>query len=384
MSGDAARRGATAGDAPSAAVFVRRLQLGGDGPRVAIKDSIDIAGHPTQCGSAVLADAPPATRHAVVVQRLLDAGCRIVGKTNLHELAYGVTGINRWTGTPVNPRHPDRVPGGSSSGSAVAVASGEVEFAIGTDTGGSIRIPAACCGVYGLKPTYGRVSRDGVHPPVSSLDCVGPFARDLATLERAMAMLEPGFVAQPTPAAARIGVLALDSEPEIAAAVHRALSAAGVTLETVRLPSFDAAFTAGLTLIAFENWAAYGHLTASPLMGADVRARLLAARDVSREAYAAAELCRATFRAEIDAALERVDVLALPTLPGYPLTLAEAADATASLRTTAYVRPFNVSGHPALTVPLTFAASLQLVGRQGADAALCAVARRIDAPHESA
>ncbi len=134
-------------------IFVQRLALGGGGPRVGIKDSIDIAGCATRMGSACLADAPPAPRHAAVVQALLEAGCRIVGKTNMHELAYGVTGINRWSGTPVNPRAPDRVPGGSSSGSAVAVAAGVADFTLGNDTGGSIRIPAACCGVYGLKPT---------------------------------------------------------------------------------------------------------------------------------------------------------------------------------------------------------------------------------------
>jgi amidase len=99
------------------AVFVQTLRLGGDGPRVGIKDSIDIAGYPTQAGCAALAGAAAATLHAAVVQSLLDGGCRIVGKTNMHELAYGVTGINHWTGTPVNPRHPDRIPGGSSSGS---------------------------------------------------------------------------------------------------------------------------------------------------------------------------------------------------------------------------------------------------------------------------
>src|SRR5712672_2265148 len=104
------------------AAFVLRMELGGDGPRIGIKDSIDIAGYPTRAGSAAMASAPPALRHATVVQALLDGGCRIVGKTNMHELAYGVTGINRWSGTPKNPLYPDRIPGGSSSGSAVAVA----------------------------------------------------------------------------------------------------------------------------------------------------------------------------------------------------------------------------------------------------------------------
>ena len=183
----------------SDSIFVQRLQLGGDGPRVGIKDSIDVAGFATRMGSACLADAPPAAQHAAVVRALLEAGCRIVGKTNLHELAYGVTGINRWSGTPANPRAPGRVPGGSSSGSAVAVAAGLVDFSLGTDTGGSIRIPAACCGVYGLKPSYGRVSRRGVHPSASSLDCVGPLGRDMPMIERAMAMIDPTFRSQRRP-----------------------------------------------------------------------------------------------------------------------------------------------------------------------------------------
>src|SRR5690606_8879821 len=150
---------------------VSEFLLGGSGRRVAIKDSIDIAGYPTRSGSHAFADAPPATRHAHVVQAVLDAGWQIVGKTSLHELAFGVTGINDWSGTPVNPQAPDRVPGGSSSGSAVAVAAGLADIAIGTDTGGSVRVPAACCGIAGLKPTYGRVSRIGAQPAVSSLDC---------------------------------------------------------------------------------------------------------------------------------------------------------------------------------------------------------------------
>jgi amidase len=362
-------------------IFVRRLDLGGDGPRVGIKDSIDIAGYPTQAGSAVFERAPPALRHADVVQALLDGGCRLVGKTNMHELAYGVTGINRWTGTPVNPRYPDRVPGGSSSGSAVAVAAGLVDFSLGTDTGGSIRIPAACCGVYGLKPTYGRVSRNGVHPARSSLDCVGPFARDLGMLERAMTLIDPTFTSTATPANVSIGVFDVDVRPPIGAAVRRALEAAGVRLSTVHLPSFGAAFDAGLAIIAAENWAAYGHLVDAEGLGPDIRSRLLAARDVTPARVAAAERVRTALQAEIDAALEGVDALALPTLSDHPLTLAAAADARAALSMTALVRPFNLSGHPALTVPLDPAAplpvSLQLVGRRGADAALCAAARRL-------
>jgi len=368
------------------AVFVQTFALGGAGPTVGIKDSIDIAGYPTRAGCAALADAPPAPRHAAIVQALLDGGCRLVGKTNMHELAYGVTGINGWTGTPINPYYPDRVPGGSSSGSAVAVAAGRVDFAIGTDTGGSIRIPAACCGVYGLKPTYGRVSRDGVHPSTSSLDCVGPFARDLAMLERAMALLDPTFTAISPPATARVGWLEVDADPVIRDAVRQAVERPALEIIPIALPSFAAAFAAGLAIIAAENWAAYGGLVDSPRLGADIRARLLAAREVTAAAVADAEACRRTLRAEVDAVLERVDVIALPTLPEFPLTLAAAADSRAALRTTSLVRPFNLSGHPALTIPRKSAAALpvglQLVGRRGGDAALCAVGQMMLEPPE--
>jgi amidase len=369
------------------AIFVQPLTLGGDGLSVGVKDSIDVAGYPTQAASATLRDAPAALRHAVVVQSLLDSGCRIVGKTNMHELAYGVTGINHFTGTPLNPRYPDRVPGGSSSGSAVAVASGLVDFAIGTDTGGSIRIPAACCGVYGLKPTYGRVSRAGAHPAESSLDCIGPFARDPSMLERAMALIDPTFLAQEPPAEPRVGLIDVDADPAITAAVERSLSRSQFTVLPRQLPSLAAAYTAALHLVAVETLAGFGHLLASDAMGADVRTRLLAARELSAADIAAAERCRAQFRAEVDAALEGIDALALPTLPVFPPDLESAGDARAALRMTALVRPFNLSGHPALTIPLEprapLPAALQLVGRWGADASLCALAHRIVADPEA-
>jgi amidase len=368
-------------------VFVQRLQLGADGLRVGVKDSIDIAGYPTRAGSGALADASPAARHAEVVRALLDGGCRIIGKTNMHELAYGVTGVNLRTGTPINPRYPDRVPGGSSSGSAVAVAAKLADFAIGTDTGGSIRVPAACCGVYGLKPTYGRVSRQGVYPTTSTLDCVGPFARDLNMIERAMTLIDPSFGSEPLPRSVTLGVVKVQAAPTISSTLHAALAKADVTLLPVELPSFAAAFSAGLTIIGAEAWSAFQFLVDSPALGADVRARLLAARDISHEELMAAETCRLRFRAEVDSALDRVDALALPTLPEVPLALTEAADAHGALRMTALVRPFNLSGHPALTLPYEtdsgLPAGLQLVGRRNADAGLCALARRVNQTTDS-
>ncbi len=144
--------------------FTRRFDPAAGAPRVAVKDLIDVAGLLTTGGSAALADAAPADRDAAVVASLRDAGAAIVGKSALHELGRGTSGVNAWSGTPRNPLDPALVPGGSSSGSAVAVAVAAADLALGTDTGGSIRIPAACCGVVGLKPTQGRLSADGLVP----------------------------------------------------------------------------------------------------------------------------------------------------------------------------------------------------------------------------
>lgn len=361
-------------------IFVSEFILGGTGKRVAIKDSIDIAGYPTRSGSRAFAAAPPAERHADVVQAVLDAGWRIIGKTNQHELAFGVTGINDWSGTPVNPQAPDRVPGGSSSGSAAAVAAGLADIAIGTDTGGSVRVPAACCGVAGLKPTYGRVSRLGAQPAVSSLDCVGPFAASMDDLIAAMQVICPGFQAQSAPVGSTaVGFLEVTCEPLVRATLLAAVSAAGWHQHSLRLSEFDAAFSAGLTVINAENWAAFGHLTGRGLLGADVEQRLLAASRTSAADVALAEQVRTRFSRQVDAALETFSVLLLPTLPGLPPTLAEARSGSQAVAgMTPLVRPFNLSGHPALTVPVPLPGSglkigLQIVGRKGQDEWVCAL-----------
>src|SRR4051794_18743866 len=164
------------------------------GPRVAVKDLIDVAGVPTTSGSRFLAaTAAPAVADAACMAGARAAGARIVGKANLVELAFGADGLNPWFGTPVNPLDASRIPGGSSSGSAVAVADDDADIAFGSDTGGSVRVPAACCGVTGLKTTNGRISLDGVAPLSSTLDTVGPMARTVDGLALGMRLLEPGF-----------------------------------------------------------------------------------------------------------------------------------------------------------------------------------------------
>lgn len=367
--------------------FVSRFRLGGDGPAIAIKDSIDIAGYPTVAGSRALSNAAPAAAHADVVGRLVEAGWSIVGKTTMHELAFGISGINDFAGTPVNPQAPDRIPGGSSSGSAAAVASGEVRIALGTDTGGSIRMPAACCGVAGLKPTFGRVSRRGAHPAESSLDCVGPFADSIEGVVAAMAVIAPDFdaaQARDSGQPFRIGLLEdVQADPAILDAIASALRQAGFDIQPVHLDGMAAAYHAGMQVINAETWATFGHLTGAGALQPDVEQRLLAASAVSRDDVAQAEGVRRTFTSQVDAVLGKVDAIVLPTLPELPPTLAAVRAGVSILGLTSLVRPFNLSGHPALTLPVPVAgaaikAGLQLVGRKGADETLCAIASRIE------
>jgi len=365
------------------AILCSVFSLGGEGPRVAVKDSIDIAGWPTRAGSAALADAPPAAVHADVVADLLAAGGHIIGKATMHELAFGVTGVNAYTGTALNPLFPDRVPGGSSSGSAAAVAAGLADIGIGTDTGGSVRIPACCCGVFGLKPTFGRVSRVGVMPAQTTLDCVGPFARDMAMLIRAMEMIDPGFTPVALGRVPVLGRMDVAASPEVLEAITHALAYAAPQVRDVTVADLDAAYAAGLAVINAETWAAVGALTDTGKVGADVAGRLIAASRTTAQDVADAEAVRARVSAAIDAALEGLDALVLPTMPDVPPRLADAADSRTAIGITALVRAFNLTGHPALSVPLRTAsglpAGLQLVGRKGADAQLCAVAAWIEA-----
>ncbi|PRG12229.1 amidase [Burkholderia ambifaria] len=367
--------------------FIDTFTLGGPGPTIAIKDTIDIAGHPTRAASRALADAPPAARHADVVRLLLDAGWQIAGKANMHELAFGMTGINDFTGTPVNPQDPTRIPGGSSSGSASLVGLGLVDAALGTDTGGSIRGPAACCGVAGLKPTFGRVSRRGVAPADTTLDCVGPFARDVHTLAAVMAAIAPGFdrarAAAPV-AGCTIARVIVDADAAIVAALDTAVCASGLRVRDAVLDELPAAFAAGLAVINAETSRAFGHLVATGKLGADLDARLRSAATTTPAALEEAEAARARFAAQVDAALEHADVLVLPTLPALPITLQQARDGVSVIAMSSLIRPFNLSGHPALSLPLPLAgtrlkAGLQIVGRKGADEHVCAVAAHFEA-----
>lgn len=352
--------------------FVERFTLGDGDLRFAVKDTLDVAGHRTLAGCPALAESAVAQQHASVVEMLLSSGCQLVGKTTLHELAFGVTGINPWAGTPVNPCYPELIPGGSSSGSAAVVASGEVDFALGTDTGGSVRMPAACCGILGLKPGYGVLSRQGVVPAESSLDCVGIFARDADVLRQVLHRLDVPVDAPLTTLPEMAFIAA--AQPEIDAMLLTTLTRWDIYPQRAGLPLLRDAHRAGLTLINHENWQAFGPLLASGKVSADVASRIRRGETVSAQDVHEAETVRQRFSAQVDEQLMKTPLLALATLPELPPTLAEANDPLRVVELTRLVRPFNLSGHPALTLPMGSLndrpVALQLVARKGNESLL--------------
>jgi amidase len=347
----------------------------GSGLRVAVKDLIDMAGLPTTAGSRAVADsASPASQDAACLAGLRAAmargEARFVGKTNLHELAYGISGINPAFGTPVNPLDPRRIPGGSSSGSATAVAADEADVAYGSDTGGSIRIPAACCGISGLKTTWGRISLDGVRPLAPSLDTLGPMARDVSGLIAGMALLEPGFaVADEAPRV--VGRLTIEADPLINAAVDDALRAAGFAVQPVTISELDDVIAASMTLLDSQAWATNAELVAAApdRIGREVLARLRRAATITEAQVSAAHAELARWKATLDRLWGQIELLAAPTLLGFP-PLTDDADAIVAIR--GLTSPVNAAGLPALALPVPadgpraaagpLPASIQLIG----------------------
>ena len=348
---------------------------------VAVKDNIDVKGFVTRAGSAAYADKGLASQNAHVVDELLNSHCTLLGKLNMHELAFGMTGVNEHFGTPANYLFPHYITGGSSSGCAVAVAEELVDFSIGTDTGGSIRVPAACCGVYGLKPTFGRLSRDGILPEESTLDCVGPMARTASKLISAMKAMDSTFNPQNSLDSIRIGQVIVSAEKEILSVLDNELNKDFITKTSVFLPSFEQAFAAALTLMNAEMWSAFGHLLATDKLGEDVSERLKAAKNISPTALEQAEAIRQIFSDEVDSALSKVDVLVLPTLASYPLSREAALSGKSDLTISSLTRPFNLSGHPAITIPLPNdlgkPMAMQLVGAKGQDELICSIAQKL-------
>lgn len=309
--------------------------------------------------------ARPAQKDASCLAGARAAGARIVGRTNLHELALGVTGINPWFGTPRNPLDAARVPGGSSSGSAVAVATGEADVAFGSDTGGSVRIPSACCGTAGLKTTWGRVPLDGVWPLAPSLDTVGPMARDVRGLIAGMALLEPSFRVAPSPPT-RVGWVRVECDPLIDAALERALRATGWELVDVDLDASrwrDVNAAAGTLLVA-EAWESDHEIARRfpDKVGADVLDRLQLGRDLGEAALTEARSTKEQWRNRLGEVLRDVELVATPTITILPPLLSEGENLLMARCTL----PANLAGVPALAIPVPsggpMPASLQLIG----------------------
>ena len=363
--------------------ITQHLLLGKGPNKVVIKDTINIAGTRTTAGSRALEDSPFENENAEVVKLILDSDCQIVGKANLHELAFGVTGLNSYTGTPTNPLNEELIPGGSSSGSAVSVALGQADFSIGTDTGGSIRMPAACCGIYGLKPTFDRVSRVGVMPAESTLDCVGPFARSIDMLVHAMEIILPGFKIDKSISESnqpKFALIDVTANSQIWGAIYSYLDLKlGYIPEKVKLPLLNEAYDASMHVINYENWRAFGSLVETKKIGEDVEARLKKAALTSTQDYEIAQDVKNEFSLELTKLFEKFDVLLMPTLPEFPPKVKDAENLMTQLNLTSYLRPFNLSGNPALSIPLpsinNLPIGLQLVGKMNADEYLCAVAK---------
>ena len=368
------------------ATFITRVPGSGGGIRLAVKDLIDVAGVPTTAGSrALAATASAAERDARCLAGARAAGARIVGKANLHELAFCASGVNEYFGTPVNPLDPGRVPGGSSSGSAVAVAGGEADLAYGSDTGGSIRVPAAFCGIAGLKTTHGRIPLAGAWPLAPSMDTVGPMARDVAGVAAGLALLEPGFSVDAA-AAARMGRIRLggvDVDPVIDAAVDAALARCGVKVIDLDLPGWGSARRTCDVIIDAEAAVSNRALLADParreMISPRVRASLAEAQALTPAQLLQARAEQERWRAAMAAALREVDLLALAIVPFFPPRL-EAAARAGYLALTS---PVNLAGFPALALPAPtgqrLPASLQLIGGPNMEALLLATGAMIEA-----
>ena len=359
----------------------------------AAKDVFHIAGHRTGFGQPDwLRTHPPAEVTAVAVQRLLDAGARMVGKTQTDELTYSLSGQNVHYGTPVNPAAPDRIPGGSSNGSASAVAGGLVDFALGTDCGGSVRLPASYCGVLGIRPSHGRVSLDGVLPFGPSFDVAGWFARDPDVFRRVGQVLLGDGAAPPPPKRLLCARDAFDLvDPTVRGALEGAVakttaaigsredvsvsqSGLGDWLETFRV------------LQAAEIWSTLGGWVQAvkPDFGPGVRERFELASQVKADDVVTHKAKREAIRSQMNELLAEGDILCLPTSPRVaPLKDAPSNDLENRVRQQAMslLCIAGLAGLPQVSLPLATLEGLplgySLVAPWGADTQLIALSKRL-------
>jgi amidase len=360
-----------------------------DGPLAglsfAVKDLFDVAGYPTSGGQPfVLAMSGIKTTTAPTVQRLLDAGARFVGKTITDELAFSMNGQNAHFGSPVNGVAPDRISGGSSSGSASAVSNGLCDFALGSDTGGSVRVPAAFCGVYGIRPTHGRVDLSGAMPMAGTFDVVGWFARDPTVLRRVGGVLLEGEGVKDEIQRVIVADEALaEADPEIAALIGDALAGAEDTLPNpthacITPDGLDRWREAFRLVQAREVWMNYGNFVENnePALGPGIKERMAFAASVTGNDAAVARAAQLAARVHLRLLLEPGTLLALPTAPTIAPRIETPTEELESFR----VRVLRLtciaglSGLPQVTIPIGTVrdcpVGLSFIGWDGGDEVL--------------
>jgi len=364
-------------------IFLARPEQPAEGISLAVKDLFDTTGLTTTYGSIVFVDHVP-SESAEAVTLLESAGYANVGKTNLHEFAYGTTSENPHFGTVPNPVAPGRIAGGSSGGSAAALAARLADAALGTDSGGSIRIPSACCGTVGFKPTHGLVSLEGCFPLAPSFDHGGPMARSVAECVRMLQALTPGFApASPRGLAeVEVGIAwTSDADPLVRARVE----AAAALFPRSRTIEFPVHEPVGTNVFMREVAEVHRELYAehADLYGEDVASKIELCLAVTDAEYEAGLAARERYREAAVAAVEGVDLLATPTLA---IVAPPTGVGDLELRQTLirFTLPFNFLGWPALALPcgpaeLDLPASIQLVGRHGEDALVLAVGETLEA-----
>ncbi|HEY3051753.1 MAG TPA: amidase [Gaiellaceae bacterium] len=362
-------------------IFLAKPEAPREGKRLAVKDLFDTAGLTTTYGSIIYAEHVP-TSTAEAVRRLEDVGYANVGKTNLHEFAYGITSVNPHYGTVPNPRYPGHMAGGSSGGSAAAIAAGLAEFALGTDSGGSIRIPAACCGIVGFKPSYGLVSLEGVFPLAPSFDHAGPMAGSVGDCEEMLQELADGFEPARIDSLQdlEVGMAWLDqADPLVRARVREAaeLFPHGREIDFPLAREIGPVFMREVADVHRDLFAEF-----ADSYGDNVRTKVERCLAVTDAEYERALRARDEIAERAEHAMDGLDLVLTPTL-GFVAPKLPVDDLQIRADVIKLTIPFNSLGWPALALPCGPAedglpASVQIAGRPGSDALVVAAGKLVE------